>query len=141
MGKAVGPWPQQGRKVPLPGDVSWVNLKLDHLSLTFLVTAQLEMLGTFDGNLLTPLALGALQTQHQLFGCLCLLPQDGLRLASKALLLPVITPTALSELGLLALFVLRHLKFLMVVAAWAVCPSRFGNIHHFVFCFFRKKPH
>ena len=51
---------------------SWVNLKLDHLSLTFLVTAQLEMLGTFDGNLLTPLALGALQTQHQLFGCLCL---------------------------------------------------------------------
>ena len=58
-----------------------------------------------------------------------LLPQDGLRLASKALLLTVITPTALSELGLLALFVLRHLKFLMVIAAWAVSPPRFGNIH------------
>ena len=49
-------------------NILWVNLKLDHLSLTFFVTSQLEMLRTFDGNLETPLALSAFQTQHQFLG-------------------------------------------------------------------------
>ena len=41
-------------------------------------------------NLVLPLADGALQLEHQLLGGLGLLPQDGLGLASEALLLAVV---------------------------------------------------
>ena len=41
-------------------------------------------------HLVLPLALGALQPEHQLLGGLGLLPQDGLGLASEALLLTVV---------------------------------------------------
>ena len=41
-------------------------------------------------RLVLPLALGALQPEHQLLGGLGLLPQDGLGLASEALLLTVV---------------------------------------------------
>ena len=40
-------------------------------------------------HLVLPLALGALQPEHQLLGGLGLLPQDGLGLASEALLLTI----------------------------------------------------
>ena len=48
------------------------------------------MLGPLDGNLVLPLADGALHPEHQLLGGLRLLPQDGLGLASEALLLAVV---------------------------------------------------
>ena len=51
------------------------------------------MLGPLDGNLVLPLADGALHPEHQLLRGLRLLPQDGLRLASKALLLAVVPVT------------------------------------------------
>ena len=51
------------------------------------------MLGPLDGNLVLPLADGALHPEHQLLRGLRLLPQDRLRLASKALLLPVVPVT------------------------------------------------
>ena len=41
-------------------------------------------------HLVLPLALSALQPEHQLLGGLGLLPQDGLGLASEALLLTVV---------------------------------------------------
>ena len=41
-------------------------------------------------HLVLPLALGALQPEHQLLGGLGLLPQDGLGLTSKSLLLAVV---------------------------------------------------
>ena len=41
-------------------------------------------------HLVLPLALSALQPEHQLLGGLGLLPQDGLGLASEALLLAVV---------------------------------------------------
>ena len=41
-------------------------------------------------HLVLPLARGALKPQHQLLGGLGLLPQDGLGLASEALLLTVV---------------------------------------------------
>ena len=43
-----------------------------------------------NANLVLPLADGALQLEHQLLGGLGLLPQDGLGLASEALLLAVV---------------------------------------------------
>ena len=43
-------------------------LKLNHLSFALLVTSQLKVFGTLDGNLVLPLADGAFQTQYQLFG-------------------------------------------------------------------------
>lgn len=48
------------------------TLELDHLSLTFLVSAQLEMLATLDWRLFTEFAFCAFHTQHNLFGCFCL---------------------------------------------------------------------
>ena len=51
------------------------------------------MLGPLDGNLVLPLADRALHPEHQLLRGLRLLPQDRLRLASKALLLPVVPVT------------------------------------------------
>ena len=48
------------------------------------------MLGPLDGNLVLPLADGALHPEHQLLGGLRLLPQDGLGLTSKALLLAIV---------------------------------------------------
>ena len=47
---------------------NWVKLELDHLSFALFVTSQFKMFGTLDRDLHTPLAIGALQTQHQLFG-------------------------------------------------------------------------
>ena len=41
-------------------------------------------------HLVLPLALSALQPQHQLLGGLCLLPQDRLGLATEPLLLAVV---------------------------------------------------
>ena len=43
-----------------------------------------------NANLVLPLADGALQLEHKLLGGLGLLPQDGLGLASEALLLTVV---------------------------------------------------
>merc|ERR1719508_593796 len=74
------------------------ELELDHLSLPLLLSSQLEVLGPFDGHLVLPLADRALHPEHQLLGGLCFLPQNWLRLTSKALLLSVVpSPT----LGLL----------------------------------------
>merc|ERR1739845_229242 len=77
------------------------RLKLDHLSLALLVTSQLKMLGTLDGNLLATLALSAFQTKYQLLCSLGLLPQDGFRLTTETLLFAIVTPTSLCKLGLL----------------------------------------
>jgi len=77
------------------------DLELDHLSLPPLVTSQLEVLGPLDWALPLSLALQALKTKDQLLGGLGLLPEDGLGLTSETLLLPVVTPPALGELGLL----------------------------------------
>merc|ERR1719458_503297 len=83
------------------GQLTTRFLKLDHLSLTFFVTSQLEMLRTLDGNLLTAFALGAFKTKYQFLGGLCLLPQDGFGLTSETLLFAIVTPTSLCKLRFL----------------------------------------
>ena len=66
------------------------QLELDHLTLPLLLPAKLEVLGPLDGHLVLPFAHRALHPQHQLLGGLGLLPQDWLRLTSKALLLAIV---------------------------------------------------
>ena len=69
------------------------RLELDHLALPLLLSTELEVLGPLDGNLVLPLADRALHPEHQLLRGLRLLPQDRLRLASKALLFAVVPVT------------------------------------------------
>merc|ERR1719266_2197418 len=106
------------------------KLELDHLSLPLLLSSQLEMFGPLDGHLVLPLADGALHPEHQLLGGLRLLPQDGLGLTSKALLLAVVPPSALGLLGLSGFLVLGHLELAVLVALGAVGVSSLGHVHH-----------
>ena len=99
------------------------------MSLPLFVSAQLEVLGPLEGVLRPPLALAALQPQHDLLRGLGLLPQNGLGLTSESLLLPVVSPTALSGLRLGRLLVLSHLELLVGPASGAVRPARLGNVH------------
>lgn len=46
------------------------SLELDHLSLSLLVTSQLEMLATSQWRLLAVFAIGTFHTQHDLLGSL-----------------------------------------------------------------------
>ena len=84
------------------------NLELDHLSLPLFVTAQLEVLATFQCRLLAVLAFRAFHTQHNLFSGFSLLPEDRLGLTTESLLFSVVTSSALRTLALLRLFVLSH---------------------------------
>merc|ERR1719266_3018848 len=110
------------------------RLELDHLSLPLLLSSQLEVLGPLDGHLVLPLADRALHPEHQLLGGLCLLPQDGLGLTSKALLLAIVPPSALGLLGLSGFLVLGHLEFAVLVALGAVGVSSLGHVHHLGSC-------
>merc|ERR1712228_434094 len=85
------------------------GLELDHLSLALLLSPELEVLRSLDRTLVLPLALGALQPQHQLLGGLGLLPQDGLGLTTESLLLAIVPASALGLLGLRGLLVLGNL--------------------------------
>ena len=58
-----------------------------------------------------------------------LLAQDGLGLATEALLLSVVTTLALREDGLLRLLVLRHLELLVLVAVRTVSPAGLRDVH------------
>merc|ERR1711899_124586 len=101
----------------VPGGISARRLKLDHLALLPLVTAQLEGLAPLDGLhgdvLLLVLAEGALHLQDDLLGGLGLLVEDGLGLTTVTGLLAVVSATALAEGGLFALLVLGDLELLV----------------------------
>ena len=107
----------------------------------------------YSSHLVLPLALGALQPQHQLLGGLGLLPQDRLGLTSESLLLTVVPvrlvlgtvshtqirgnrrlrlspPSALSLLGLGRLLVLSHLEQLVGQAVGTVSLTELRHIHH-----------
>ena len=49
-------------------------------------------------------------------------------MTSETLLLPVVSPLALGEDGLLRLLVLSHLELLMLVAVGTVSPAGFGDV-------------
>ena len=73
-------------------------LKLNHLTLAFFVTSKFEMLGTFDGDLHTAFALGALQPEDQLLRSFCLLSQNGIGLTTETLFFTIVTPFTLGKL-------------------------------------------
>merc|ERR1719219_1876328 len=106
------------------------GLELDHLSLALLLSAQLEVLRSLDWALVLPLALSALQPQHQLLGGLGLLPQDGFGLPAESLLLAIVPASALSLLGLRGLLVLGHLHLHVLVALGAEGVTTFGHVNH-----------
>ena len=57
-----------------------------------------------------------MESAHGYSGKSYLLSEDGFGLATKTLLLSVVTPPTLGELGLLRLFVLSHLPLLVIPA-------------------------
>lgn len=84
--------------------------------LLLLVTTELEVLATLEGNVRSVLALGALETENDLLGGLGLLVEDGLGLTTVTLLLPVVTTLTLSVERSLTGLVLGDL----VGAVWRV---------------------
>jgi hypothetical protein len=106
-------------------------LKLDHLTLLLLVTAELEVLAPLDGQLLAHLALGAFHLQYNLLGRLGLFVENGLRLTTVALLLSVVSPLALGKQGILSLLVLRDLvqRVLAALLSLAERSSLLRYIH------------
>merc|ERR1719175_136023 len=110
------------------------RLELDHLSLPLLLSSRLEVFGPFDGHLVLPLANGALHPEHQLLGGLCLLPQNGLRLTSKALLLSVVPSPSLGLLRLSRFLVLGHLELAVLITLSTVSVPRLRHVHHLRRC-------
>merc|ERR1719432_74434 len=108
-------------------------LILDHNSLPLLLTTQLEVLGSFDSNLVLPLALGALNLEDQLLGGLSLTPQDGLGLTSKSSLLSIVPPSTLGHFALSRFLVLGNLHLHVLIAPTAVCSSGLRNVDHLDF--------
>merc|ERR1719517_87319 len=106
------------------------GLELDHLSLPLLLSSQLEVFGSLDGHLVLPLADRALHPEHQLLGGLRLLPQNGLGLTSKALLLSVVPSPSLGLLGLSRFLVLGHLELAVLVTLGTVSVPSLGHVHH-----------
>lgn len=125
------------------------SLELDHLSLSLLITTQLEMLATSQRRLFAVLAFGTLHTQHDFLGGLglkwkvkwwvtlvsgslfinsYLLSEDGFGLSSETLLFSVVTTTTLWSLTFLRLLVLWHLMNAMGVAFSAVRATLFWNV-------------
>merc|ERR1719183_2626949 len=97
-----------------------------------LLLAELEVLAPLDLELLLGLARLALEPQHDLFGRLRLLVEDGLRLAAEAHLLRVVPSLALREVTGLAGLVLRHLVDLVLAAflVLAVGLAFFRDVDH-----------
>lgn len=107
-------------------------MHLEHQSRTLrlLVTTQLEVLASLQGQLQLGLALDALQPQDDLLGGLGLLVEDGLGLTTITALLPVITSLTLGEQGGLASLVLGDLVLgvLAALLALAVGVTGLGNV-------------
>jgi len=79
--------------------MQFANLEHQSSTLRLLVTTQLEMLASLERQLRLGLALCALQSQHDLLGCLGLLVEDRLRLTTITGLLAVVSALTLSEEG------------------------------------------
>jgi len=83
---------------------------LDHLILSLLVTAKLEVLASLDDQELLLLGFGALKTEHDLLGGLGLLVEDGFGLSTVSGLFAIVTTLTLSVQGSFTSLVLGHLE-------------------------------
>lgn len=107
------------------------GLELQSLALLLLVTTQLEVLASLQGELSLGLADNTLQSQHNLLGGLGLLVEDGLGLTTETTLLTVVSSLTLGEKGSLTGLVLGHLVLgvLAALLALAVSLSGLGNVN------------
>merc|ERR1740121_833717 len=94
------------------------------------IGAQLEVLGALDGRHSLGLAFGALELQHDLLGCLCLLVEHRLGLSAESLLLLLVTSVTLSLSCLLAGLVLGDLVRGVLLALLAIRVPCLRNVHH-----------
>merc|ERR1719477_92159 len=110
-----------------------VQLKLDHLSLSLLVSSQLEMFASLQGDLFSELALTTLHSQHNLFRGLGFLVMNGPGLTTETLLFTFVTSLSFGECSLLGGFVLSHLvkSVFSALGTFAKRFSRFWNVDHF----------
>ena len=116
----------RGVRINNEGDNDDGTYELESRTLRLLLTTELEaggnisiyskacerryaLLAALEGHLHLVLADGALQTEDDLLGRLCLLVEDGLGLTTVTGLLAVVTALALRGERVLALLVLRHL--------------------------------
>ena len=100
-----------------------------NLTLCVFFLSKNEWFASADDLASTDLAGSALKLDCNLLGCLCLLAEDWLGLATETLLLGVISSLALSGSGVFAFFVLRDLVQLVLLALITVCCLLFRNVH------------
>ena len=93
------------------------------------VSTKDESLASAEKLAATNLALGALHSEGDLLGLLCLLSEDGLGLSTVAGLLGVVATSALRLLGVLALLVLSNLELHVLLAHFAVGHLRLWSVH------------
>jgi len=107
-------------------------------ALGLLVTTNLEVLAALDAVHAGPLAVGALQPQHNLLGGLGLLVEDGLGLTAVSGLLAVVAALTLGIHGSLARLVLGDLVLGVLLAWLAEGLLHLGDVHHLAACFCPK---
>jgi len=81
-----------------------------------LLSSKLEVLGSFQGQLLLGLALLTFKTDYNLTSGLCLLVENGLGLSSESHLLGIITTLSLSEVRSFSSLVLGDLVHSVLAA-------------------------
>ena len=110
-----------------------VQLKLDHLSLSLLVSSQLEMFASLQGDLFSELALTTLHSQHNLLRGLGFLVMNRPGLTTKTLLFTFVTSLSFGKCSLLSSFVLGHLVkgVFSALGTFAKSFSSFWDIDHF----------
>lgn len=101
------------------------------MTLLLLVTTQLEVLASLQGQLSLGLAHNTLQSQDNLLGGLSLLVKNGLGLTTETRLLTVVSSLTLSEQGSLTSLVLSNLVLgvLTALLALAVGLSGLWNVN------------
>ena len=105
------------------------SLKVKSSTLALLLTTELKVLAALQRQLVLLLAHTALHSQHNLLRGLGLLLEDGLGLATVALLLAVVATLAEDKEGGLAGLVLGDLLGGVLVALLAVRVAGLGNVH------------
>ena len=108
------------------------HLKLDHLSLSFLVTTQFEMFASLQWNLFSKLAFAAFHSQDNLLCRLGFLVVNGSSLTTKTRLFPFVTTLSLGKCALFGSFILRHFmkRVLSAFGTFAKGLPGFWDVHH-----------
>lgn len=99
--------------------------------LSLLVTTQLEVLASLDGqhSLGSAVGLHTLKPQHNFLCSLRLFAENGLSLTTITTLLSVVSPLTLCVEGILSLLVLGNFVRLVLLALLAVGPAGLRDVH------------